>query len=146
VIGWIVLYRQSLAMRRREEMAQSIKLVIQTIDDILRLSKEYYSPANKSHISYVSAEIKGQFFLLSMYLMILKAAGMTFDVKDAVVRFKMLATGGHFETVNFLRQLSMPNWQEDLTYAGLSLRFTIERTYFTWCNQKLSIKALLLPS
>jgi len=146
VVGWVVLYRQTLAMRRREEMAQSVQLVIQTVDNIFHLSREYYSPSNSDHISYLSAEIKGKFVLLSKYLMILKAAGMQFDVKVDILKFKMLSTGGHFETVDFLQQLNQPNWREELTYSGLSLRYSIERSYFTWCNQKLNIKSLLLPS
>lgn len=146
VIGWIVLFRQSLAIRRREEMAQSVQLAVETVTDILSLSKEYYSPSNSEHISYLSAELKGKFVLLSKYLLILRAAGMRLDVREGLLKYKILSTGGHFETTSFLQQLNQPNWREEITYTGLSLRYAIERSYFTWCNQKLNIKSLLLPS
>lgn len=69
ILGWIIVFRQAMLLKYRDELQSIIKNAQNVIDQIFALSKDYYE-SNEEHIGFVSADIRSRFLLLSHYLII----------------------------------------------------------------------------
>lgn len=136
ILGWFVVFRQSLLIKSRDDIRNMIDITSNTVDEIYNLCKIYYSYENIDHINYDSTSIKAKFVLLSHYLGLLRAAGMSGGVSAALIIFKMHATGGHFETLNFHSQETVPNWKSELAASAEELKFRVEGNYFDWSRKR----------
>lgn len=145
ILGWIIVFRQAINLRKRDDVRKTVDLISATCDEIYKLACIYYSDRNNSHINYNSTNLKAKFVLLSHYLLLLRGASVRLDISATLNSFKNLATGGYFETVNFPLQESLPNWQTNLAATAHELKFRVEKAYFDWSAQNDRILRLFSP-
>lgn len=136
VIGWFVVFRQALHIKRRDDLRKLVDLSTNVIDEIYNLTCKYYSSSLNGHINHDSTNLRAKFVLLSHYLLMLRSANISTGISAALTQYKIHATGGYFETVGFQNQNAVPNWQNDLASAAQELRFRIEKGYFDLSRAK----------
>lgn len=139
--GWFIVFKQALKVNHNQNISRVSSLATTTIDDIYNQCKNYYR-ASGDHISYESADIRAKFVLLSHYLILLRESGIETGISAALIQFKGHAMGGYFETIDYKRQLDLPNWKINLTSSAHELKFRIEKGQFDQSRVKASIFAL----
>lgn len=139
IVGWFFLFKQTLSIKRRDEIRKLVELSSATIDEIYLLCQEYYSSDSGDHISYSSTNIKAKFVLLSHYLLLLRNEGVGGEISVALRAFKIFATGGLFETTRFNEQDDVPGWKSELATSAHELKFRIEKGFFDWTHSRSSV-------
>ncbi|MBK9999618.1 MAG: hypothetical protein IPO97_00625 [Sphingomonadales bacterium] len=136
ILGWYVVFKQAVYIKNRDDIRKNIDLITRTIDEIFDLCKMYYSSENAEHINYTSASIKAKFVLLSHYFILIKDTGIFDRVLPTLTEYKIHATGGYFETIDFHKQVEMQDWRSLLAASAHELKFRAERGYFDWSKRK----------
>ena len=134
VIGWIIVFRQAMFIKHRDDIKNIIDNAKITVDDIFELSKNYYLE-NDDHIGFASSDIKSRFLLLSHYILLLKSKGVDVKLSPYVISFRKAIMGDYFETLDFKKQMEIPDRRSDITNGRSELNFRIEKTYVDWARK-----------
>lgn len=136
IAGWVVVYKQNLALKERDEIESLVNHALQEIIEVQKLCEIYYGKDNDKHIGFKSNEIKAKFMLLSHYLMMLKN-NYNINVQSTYLNeYKKVCTGNHFETINFSMQIEIPDWMPDLSMKSAELRYRIVQAHIICLNNK----------
>lgn len=142
IVGWFIVFRQALAVRYRDDLRKIVDLAADTINDIYQRCCAYYSDRSSGHINHNSTNIKAKFVLLSHYLLMLREAGIDTGVSKSLTEYKIHASGGYFETLDYQKQAEVPNWQIDLASSAQELRYRLERGYFDQSKRQRKFRLL----
>jgi hypothetical protein len=145
IFGWLVVFRQAIHLRRREDIRKTIDLISGTVDNIYDLTCSYYS-SNEGHITYSSANLKAKFVLLSHYLILLKDTGIVTGISPTLTAYKIYSTGSYFETQNYKKQEDIPDWRSELAASAQELKFKLEKGYFEWSKRNIGLIASIFSN
>lgn len=134
MVGWAFIFRQNIVLKCRGDVYNIVKLSKIVVDEIYELSKKYYE-GNDSHIGFLSADIRSRFTLLSLYLLLLRERGVSGDITKPLLFYRSAVMGSYFETVDFKKQMDVPNRRADISNSRSELNFEIEKIYLGWSKK-----------
>lgn len=135
VVGWIVVFEQAASLKNRDETAHIVGVTKNTIDEIFDLGVTYYEN-NIHHIGFISADIRAKFLLLSHYLLLLRSKGLNIDLEQYVVQYRKAIMGGYFETLDFKKQVEIPDRRSDIANARSELKFRLDKIHSDWAHNR----------
>lgn len=129
--GWIIVFQQAMNLRYGDDIRELTDRANDVIDKIYDLTFEYYNE-NEDHIGLKSADIRANFLLLSHILLLIKDRGVQTSLSHYINAYRKAVMGDYFETVEFKKQLSIPDRRSDIANSRSELSFRVSQTYFNW--------------
>lgn len=130
-VGWFVVSRQNDHRERRKEIRSLIDDLKDIILEVKNSVETYYSSPDSESVGRLSASIKLNLLLVSQYLFVLREAGLGIDATSELIALRKTATGNHFESAAFRKQLNDPYWFTNLNSQVAELILLLEKRYFT---------------
>lgn len=135
IVGWMIVFRQTMMIKHREDIHNIVISTQKAVDEIYDLSIKYYGEENSSHMGFISSDIRAKFLVISYYLILLKEKGIKPQVNKYVIFYRTAVMGGYFETVDFKKQVEVPNRRSDISNGRSDLNFQLEKMYIDWARK-----------
>lgn len=137
LIGWLVIYRQTISIKRRDDLEGIVRKSCELIEKIYSDAIAYFSDDEILPIGHESAEIRSTSLLLTHYLMLLRERGVKKSIGPYLISFRKSCMGGFFESTRKNEQSGLPNWKSDLANSKSELIFRINQSFLEWCHPKM---------